>query len=304
VAEPYKRPCFDSSIFIGGIGNEICRGVKRGVIYQYLMDRVRCGDFRVLVSSLAIAEVFKKKRFPGPPDTVLDEFIDLVEGPHVDVIEVDREVAIHAHRLCRQYRVEELKPADAIHLACALGAECDVLLTWDRPLQLVKHASIRIEEPSVISRDLFTESEFATENEIKEYERQRKSGEQWEFVCVRTPMRRCGGDATVIDSSPATKKEATSKKEGDGNEQEAENPNPPPAQLLGGGEGHPKSQTGAEEKVGGNGESTNGQAADQPKDETVAAQAPVIAPTGDGNNPKPPAEPNETSPTRKTEDQK
>jgi hypothetical protein len=90
--------------------------------------------------------------------------------PFVEVIEVDREIGLDAHRFCRQYSSNKLLPNDAIHLACALRASCDVLLAWDTPLTTVSHPGIRIEEPSIYDRGLFTDNEVATGAEITEYE--------------------------------------------------------------------------------------------------------------------------------------
>ncbi len=39
-----------------------------------------------------------------------------------------------------------------IHLACALRAGCDVLLSWDGPLTSIKHEKIRIEKPRMIGQ--------------------------------------------------------------------------------------------------------------------------------------------------------
>jgi len=66
-------------------------------------------------------------------------------------------------------------PNDAIHLACALSAGCDVLIAWDRPVASVTHDKIRIEEPSIYEKDMLPAIEIATPEEIAEYERKIKS---------------------------------------------------------------------------------------------------------------------------------
>jgi hypothetical protein len=43
-------------------------------------------------------------------------------------------------------------PNDAIHLACALRAGCDVLLGWDNRFAKVTHPNIRLEEPQIIGQ--------------------------------------------------------------------------------------------------------------------------------------------------------
>ncbi len=70
----YKRPCFDSSTFFGGINDEIINGVKRGVAFRYLWQRAKAGDFKVFISALTLAEVYKTKRHSTPGQPVLDDF--------------------------------------------------------------------------------------------------------------------------------------------------------------------------------------------------------------------------------------
>ncbi len=50
------------------------------------------------------------------------------------LVEVDRNIGEAANKLCVRFSDNRLRPADAIHLASALRAGCDVLLTWDGPL--------------------------------------------------------------------------------------------------------------------------------------------------------------------------
>ena len=194
MTEYYRKPCFDSSVFISGIDGEICRGIKRGVIYQHLLEEVRAGTFRILLSAMALAEVYKKKRFTTSSERLIDEFLQLVEGEYVDVIEVDREVGIQANRLCRDHARDKLSPMDAIHLACAISAGCDVLLTWDRPFSAVIHPEIRIEEPR-LRGGLFAESMvIATDEETAEY-RARLNLEKRTRLGVTYTVILCGGDA-------------------------------------------------------------------------------------------------------------
>jgi predicted nucleic acid-binding protein len=169
-ADRYKRPCFDSSVFVGGIRNEIANGIKRGVVFRFLWDKAKAGGFPVFVSAIALAEVYKIKAKPRPESAALDEFLECLNEPFVQIIEVDREIGLKAHALCREYSPQKLLPNDAVHLACALRAKCDYLLAWDTPLRAVSHPEILIEEPIVYDRVLFAESENATADEIKAYE--------------------------------------------------------------------------------------------------------------------------------------
>jgi predicted nucleic acid-binding protein len=170
VAAKYQKPCFDSSVFLGGLNEEIRNNIKRRVVLDYLWDKARSGEFYVFISAFAIAETFKKKTHPKPTDKMLDAFLEYINEDFVRVIELDRETALHAHELCRQFAANGLMPSDAVHLACALRAGCDVLLAWDGPLTSVVHSDIRIEEPRIYERTLWTVTEVATPEEVKAYE--------------------------------------------------------------------------------------------------------------------------------------
>jgi predicted nucleic acid-binding protein len=173
VASRFKKPCLDASVFIGGLDSEIVDGVKRGVIFQYLWERAKAGDFKIYISALTLAEVYKTKRRATPTGPVLDAFLEHIEESFVEVIEIDRETGLLAHALCRHFAANKLYPGDACHLACAVRGGCDALLAWDGPLASIgKYKSVQIEEPQIWDRTLFQESELATEEEIEEYNRQ------------------------------------------------------------------------------------------------------------------------------------
>lgn len=176
--DSYKKPCFDSSVFIAGLGDgEICRGIKRKVVFDWLWQKATDGAFEVYISSITLAEVYKTKRNSGTPTDgpLLDEFLERIETPFVKVIEIDRQIGLSAHALCRKFAANKLWPNDALHLACALSAGCDVLIAWDRPLVSVTHDKIRIEEPSIYEKDMLPAIEIASPEEIKLYESQIKT---------------------------------------------------------------------------------------------------------------------------------
>ena len=105
----------------------------------------------------------------------MDEFLELIEERFVKVIEVHRQTGLDAHALCRKYASNKLWPNDAIHLACALQAGCDILIAWDRPVVGITHNDIRIEEPAIFEKDMLPAIEIATPEEIAEYESKRKA---------------------------------------------------------------------------------------------------------------------------------
>lgn len=165
-----KKPCLDTSVFIGGLSGEICNGVKRGVIFSRLWDRATNGDFPIYISALVIAEVFAKPGKSKTPEVAQRSFLQLIEHPCVEVVEVDRRTGLEAHRLCSVHTRDRLRPGDATHLAAAIYAGCDVLLAWDGPLVGIQDSRIRIEEPAIYEPDLFDVGiENATVEEILEY---------------------------------------------------------------------------------------------------------------------------------------
>lgn len=172
MADKYRKPCLDSSVFLGGLRNEIAGGIKRSVVFRCLWESAKSGAFPVFISAIAIAEVYKKRRYETGSGPMLDEFLECINEPFVEVIEVDRETALQAHYLCRKFAKNKLLPNDGIHLACALRAGCDVLLAWDGPLVSVIHGDIRIEPPQILDRTLFTECEIATPEEEQQYKNQ------------------------------------------------------------------------------------------------------------------------------------
>lgn len=201
----YRRPCFDSSFFIGGLHEEICKSVKRGVVFQWLWNEAKTGRFeKVLVSALTLAEVYKTKLRTGEPAVVtptenLDEFLELIEEEFVEVIEIDRNIGLSAHALCRKYN---LYPGDGIQVACAISAHCDVFFAWDRPL-LHRITEIPVVEPSIYRRDLLTPNEIATEEEIREYEERNKPK-----ASVARPAEVRGGGNGLVTGQTAAPAEA------------------------------------------------------------------------------------------------
>lgn len=156
----YKNPCFDSSVFLGGLNQEIVDGVKRGVVFSYLLERARAREFTIHIATVAIAEVFQSKTYGMQSGAAcLNDFMSLLEDNLLQPIEVDRETGINAHKLCRQFNV--LRPFDALHVACAEAAGCDYLLTWDKKLTKVNNTTLKIEAPCIYARNLLTESELA-----------------------------------------------------------------------------------------------------------------------------------------------
>lgn len=146
--EQYKKPYLDSSVFIGWIKNEQEQG--RGRIGEHILKLAEAGTYQIYTAALTLAEVYKRRKgrtlTPEENGTILKYF----ENEFIQIIEVDRSIGEEANSLCRKYA--GLWPNDAIHMACAKRAGCDVLLSWDDTLNGIKDFEVRMEEPQIIGQ--------------------------------------------------------------------------------------------------------------------------------------------------------
>jgi predicted nucleic acid-binding protein len=172
MAEQYKKPYFDSSVFIAWIKGEIVtteeeenkgdktlrviKTVHRKIIVDHLLKQAQNGDFKIHTSSFTLAEVHKKRNHEKLTNDQDEKILAFFENDFIALIDVDRTNGEDANQICRDVG---LLPADATHLACALRAGCDVLLAWDDRVTRASHPRIRIEEPEIIGDlDLFAQA--------------------------------------------------------------------------------------------------------------------------------------------------
>jgi predicted nucleic acid-binding protein len=146
----YHKPYLDSSVFIAWIKGEQIGGVDRKAIVEHILSVAQQGKFKIYTSALTLAEVHKKRNQPALSSDQDDRILAFFEHDFIELIEIDRRTGEHANRLCREFVSNGLLPNDALHLACALSAGCDVLLAWDARLTSIRHADITVEEPSFI----------------------------------------------------------------------------------------------------------------------------------------------------------
>lgn len=150
MADEYQRPYLDSNVFVAWIKGEVADGIDRREVADYILSLAEQGAFKVYVSALTLAEVHKLRSDPATlPDQDDETILAYFERDFIQVVDVDRRIGEEANRFCRQYG---LYPNDAIHLACALRARCDVLLAWDKRFARVSHPSIRIEAPRMLGQ--------------------------------------------------------------------------------------------------------------------------------------------------------
>lgn len=81
-----------------------------------------------ITATFVVAEVIKDRKQPplsSAEETAIDGYL---EQPYIQWVEVDLLIARKARDVSRPH---SLKPVDAIHLATAVRAGADQLLTWD-----------------------------------------------------------------------------------------------------------------------------------------------------------------------------
>jgi len=146
MATNYKHPYLETTVWLGWIKGEICEGVDRKHMMDDILSHAARGEYPVHTSTITLTEVRKPRGGTSLPDAQDDSLLRYFEHKYIQLISVDREVAEQANRLAREFNLET---CDAIHLASALRAHCDYLLTWDDKLLKVRHPGIQIAKPEI-----------------------------------------------------------------------------------------------------------------------------------------------------------
>lgn len=140
------RRYFDANIFIAIVKRETIDEHERWWHCQQLLQEAEAGRCIAVTSTMTIAEVTGGRARPLYAHTkeVIRSFF---ENEWVTLVETDRFVAESARELIWEFPV--LRPIDAIHLASAITADCEVLYTYDENhlLKLPGRSDIRIERP-------------------------------------------------------------------------------------------------------------------------------------------------------------
>jgi predicted nucleic acid-binding protein len=151
----YSKPYIESSVFIAFIKGEKTQGPTHDMdaqaIFMSIIEAAKSGQFPIHTSSLTIAEVHKRKGCSELSDSESADLSPYFREEFIQLVEVDRDIGETANHLCRTHKAalgqKALRPNDAIHIACAKKAGCDVLLTWDPGLQGQTVDGLRIEYP-------------------------------------------------------------------------------------------------------------------------------------------------------------
>lgn len=123
----YRRLYLDADVYLGLIKGE----QGRVDIARSLLRDAQDKRFVVVASTLIYAEVCGHGDVRAAVDLVeVDRKVSaFFEHGFIQWVEVDLSIARDARRLSREHR---LRGADAIHLASAIRASCDVLMTWNK----------------------------------------------------------------------------------------------------------------------------------------------------------------------------
>ena len=123
----YTRIYLDADVYLALIKGES----GRVEIARTLLRGGQHGQFRVVASTLLYAEVCGHGEVRAATDqAAVDQKISaFFEHGFLEWVEVDLVVAREARRLSRSQR---LRGADAIHLASAIRARCNSLMTWNK----------------------------------------------------------------------------------------------------------------------------------------------------------------------------
>lgn len=126
--------------------HETCNGVDRWRIAEHILRHARNGVYSVVISAATLAEVHKPRGGALLTKQQDDQVLSFFEHEFIQIVDVDRMLGEHANRLCQKLHIN---PFDAIHVASAIRAGCDYLLTWDNKLLQCGTTEIAIVEPEM-----------------------------------------------------------------------------------------------------------------------------------------------------------
>ena len=118
-----KRVYLDSNVFIYAVE----RVAPYAELLAPLFQSIVSGETEAVTSEIALAEVLVAPIRTANADA-RTAFVEVLDGPGVDLVPVTRAVLVQAARLRAASR---LKLPDAVHAATAQLASCDALLTND-----------------------------------------------------------------------------------------------------------------------------------------------------------------------------
>jgi predicted nucleic acid-binding protein len=132
MANQYIKPYIDSNIYIATLKGQETEDAAKVQTSANILALAESGAFQIYASTFIEAEVVKAPGESVPLTQAQEDIIAAyLDRDFIVWVEVDRLIARKARQLSRTFG---MKPPDAIHVATALRAGCDQLLTWDGKL--------------------------------------------------------------------------------------------------------------------------------------------------------------------------
>ena len=120
----------DANVFIYAAINTEEIGQKA----RALLQKIQQSQEQAATSALTFDEVFwsiKKRK----PELAIETSYALLNFPNIDIISVDRKLALDALKLINEYN---LAPRDAIHAATAIAIKADFIVSTDPHFDKIK----------------------------------------------------------------------------------------------------------------------------------------------------------------------
>jgi predicted nucleic acid-binding protein len=208
----YKKPYVESSVFIAFIKGEKNQGPKQDKDAKAILDSIivaaQAGKFKLVTSSLTIVEVFKKKGEKQPLTQEQNQDLrPYFREEYIVLVEVNRSIGERANELCQSMTEDAergcraLRPNDAIHIAAAEYAECDVVLSWDTHFtsQTPRIKTVRLEHPEIVEPPAPVMRQEKIDYEAKVQSEKPKAEEQ----AAPNPPALSGSSVGPAQSTPA-----------------------------------------------------------------------------------------------------
>jgi predicted nucleic acid-binding protein len=120
----------DSNVFIYAAINTQALGERA----RYLLQKIQLGEEKAETSALTFDEVFwAVKKYDQ--EAAVEACQALLNFPNLEIVPVDRELALLALRLIQEHH---LAPRDAIHAATAVADKVDVIVSTDAHFDKIK----------------------------------------------------------------------------------------------------------------------------------------------------------------------
>lgn len=120
----------DSNVFIYAAINTQALGERA----RYLLQKIQLGEEKAETSALTFDEVFwAVKNYDQ--EAAVEACQALLNFPNLEIVPVDRELALLALRLIQEHH---MAPRDAVHAATAVADKADVIVSTDAHFDKIK----------------------------------------------------------------------------------------------------------------------------------------------------------------------